>query len=91
MCTAVFDKNNRLFGRTLDLEYHYNEEVTVTPRGAEFSLRLGAPFVCRYSIIGMATVSDGYPLYYDAMNERGLAIAGLNFPKSACYVKKRTV
>ena len=89
MCTAVFDKNNRLFGRTLDLEYHYSEEVTVTPRGAKFSLRLGEPFACRFAIIGMATVRGGYPLYYDAMNEKGLAIAGLNFPKSARYFEKK--
>ena len=89
MCTAVFDKNNRLFGRTLDLEYHYSEEVTVTPRGAKFSLRLGEPFACRFAIIGMATVRGGYPLYYDAMNEKGLAIAGLNFPKSARYFEEK--
>jgi choloylglycine hydrolase len=36
----------------------------------------------------MATVSDGYPLYYDATNEKGLSIAGLNFPDNAVYFPK---
>ena len=27
----------------------------------------------------MAFVSEGYPLYYDAVNEKGLGMAGLNF------------
>lgn len=89
MCTAIFDKNNRLFGRTLDLEHSYGEAVTATPRGFTFSPRIEKPFACRFSIIGMATVRDGYPLYYDGVNEKGLAMAGLNFPKSACYHEKK--
>ena len=38
-----------------------------------------------YAIIGMAHVSGDYPLYYDAMNEKGLGIAGLNFVGNATY------
>ena len=38
-----------------------------------------------YAIIGMAFISDGYPLYYDAMNEKGLWMAGLNFVGNAVY------
>ena len=30
-------------------------------------------------MIGMAHVAENYPLYYDAMNEKGVAISGLNF------------
>ena len=33
----------------------------------------------------MAFVQDNYPLYYDATNEKGLSMAGLNFPKYADY------
>lgn len=29
-------------------------------------------------MIGMAYVAEEYPLYYDAVNEKGLCIAGLN-------------
>ena len=31
---------------------------------------------------------DDYPLYYDAMNEKGLAIAGLNFVGNCQYNEK---
>ena len=85
MCTAVYLKNQGLFGRTLDLEYTFGETVTVTPEGYAFDLRADAPFTSEFAIIGMAHVRDDYPLYYDAVNEKGLAMAGLNFPRSACY------
>lgn len=35
-------------------------------------------------MIGMAYVAK-YPLYYDAVNEKGLGIAGLNFVGNAVY------
>ena len=38
-----------------------------------------------YAIIGMAHVADGYPMFYDAVNEKGLAMAGLNFVGNAVY------
>jgi len=85
MCTAI--NNNGFFGRTLDLEYSYREAVTIAPRGFEFAFRKAAPLTRHYAIIGMATVENGYPLFYDAVNEKGLASAGLNFPKSAAYPK----
>ena len=33
----------------------------------------------------MAHMQDGFPLYYDAVNEKGLCIAGLNFVGNAVY------
>ena len=42
-----------------------------------------------YAIIGMAFVTEDYPLYYDAINEKGLAIAGLNFVGNAHYKEKQ--
>ena len=80
MCTALYLPTEGLFGRTLDLEYTYDEQVVVTPRAF-----LGN----RYALIGTATVAEGYPLYYDALNEMGLAIAGLNFPHSAHYPRSQ--
>lgn len=86
MCTAItFKTNNHYFGRTLDLEYTYNEAVTVTPRNFSFKFRKKEAIRNHYAIIGMATVSNAYPLYYEAANECGLAIAGLNFPHNAHY------
>ena len=36
-------------------------------------------------MIGMAAVVDEFPLYYEATNEKGLSMAGLNFPENAVY------
>ncbi len=88
MCTAISFKNgDTYFGRTLDLEYHYNEEVVITPRNYTFNFRHTESVKKHFAIIGIATVEDNYPLYYDAVNEKGLCAAGLNFPKSAVYSK----
>ena len=38
-----------------------------------------------YAIIGTAIVAEGFPLFYDGMNEKGLCAAGLNFPENAVY------
>lgn len=86
MCTAITLKSKDFyFGRNLDLYYHYNESVTVTPRNFPFLFRNGEVQKKHYAMIGMATVSDGYPLYYEATNEKGLCVAGLNFPDNAAY------
>ena len=86
MCTAIsFLTNDHYFGRNLDLEYHYTESVTVTPRNFPFIFRRQKPIKTHFAMIGMATVADGYPLYYEATNEKGLSLAGLNFPGNAVY------
>ena len=89
MCTAIKAAFGNYFGRTLDLEYHYDEEVCITPRAYRFDLVHEGEFRTRYAIIGMATVVRDYPLYYDAMNERGLCMAGLNFLASAHFGKRK--
>ena len=86
MCTAItYRTKNLYFGRTLDLEYHYKEGITVTPRKYCFDFGTNGKLGQHYAMIGVATVADGYPLYYDAVNEKGLCAAGLSFPKSAKY------
>jgi choloylglycine hydrolase len=86
MCTAITYKTRDFyFGRTLDLEYHYSESVTVIPRRYPFKFRHVGEIKEHYSIIGIATVAEGYPLYYDAVNEKGLSVAGLAFWESARY------
>ena len=86
MCTAVAYQNGALyFGRNLDYEVTYGEQVTILPRHFPLHLRYGPVLRQHYAMIGMAHVRDSYPLYYDGCNEMGLCIAGLNFPKSAVY------
>ena len=86
MCTAVTYKNqDHYFGRNLDLEYSYHETVTITPRNYVFHFRKMGTMESHYAMIGMAYISEDYPLYYDATNEKGLSIAGLKFPENADY------
>lgn len=86
MCTAVsFKGKDHYFGRNLDLDFHYNETVTITPQNYPFVFRCLNTIPTHYAIIGMATVDQNYPLYYDATNEYGLSVAGLNFPGEAVY------
>ncbi len=89
MCTAItYKTNNFYFGRNLDLEYSYNETVTITPRNYPLCFRNGTVIKDHYAMIGIATISDGYPLYYEATNEKGFSLAGLNFPGNAVYFDK---
>jgi choloylglycine hydrolase len=86
MCTAAtYQTKDHYFGRNLDLEFSYDEAVTVTPRNFPFCFRNGKSLACHYAMIGVAYVVDNFPLYYDATNEKGLSMAGLNFPGEADY------
>ena len=86
MCTAVtYKTKDHYFGRNFDLEYSYKETVTITPRNYPFKFRKVKEITSHYALIGMAYVANDYPLYYDAINEKGLGMAGLNFPGNADY------
>ena len=86
MCTAATYKTKDFyFGRTLDYEFSYGDEIVLTPRAFPLDFRHTARRDTHYAILGMAHVADGYPLYYDAMNEKGLCAAGLNFVGNAVY------
>ncbi len=98
MCTSLslpLPNGRRLFGRTLDLDCHFGEQLTLTPRCFPFiapggralpgtGARPGSPQPT--ALLGMATVVDGYPLYAEAMNETGLSVAGLRFAGNAHYL-----
>jgi choloylglycine hydrolase len=86
MCTcATYATKDHYFGRNLDLEYSYHETVTVTPRNFPLTFRKEKTIDTHPAIIGMAFVNEGYPLYYDATNEYGLSMAGLNFPGNGYF------
>lgn len=86
MCTAATYKTKDFyFGRTLDYEFSYGDEITITPRNYKFNFRKMGELKNHYAIIGMSYVTDDYPLYYDAVNEKGLGMAGLNFVGNADY------
>ena len=86
MCTAATYKTKDFyFGRTLDYEFSYGDEVAVMPRNYPLNFRFGGNFSEHYAIIGMAHIVGDVPLFYDAVNEKGLCMAGLNFVGNAYY------
>lgn len=86
MCTAAtYQTKDFYFGRNLDLHISYHETITITPRDYPLRFRCGKVLNGHYAMIGMATVAEDYPLYYEATNEKGLSLAGLNFPQNAVY------
>ncbi len=87
MCTAVsFTPRDHYFGRTLDHDVSFGEEVVVMPRAYPLHFRRMGEMPVHHAIIGMATIVGATPLFYDAVNQCGLAAAGLNFPGNAHYV-----
>lgn len=90
MCTAAtYRSQDFYFGRTFDYEFNYGEEVVVTPRNYPFQLRHQNALTEHYAMIGIAHMVGDYPLYYDAVNEKGLGMAGLNFAGNAVYRKPK--
>ena len=86
MCTAAtYQPSGFYFGRTLDYEVSYGNRIVITPRNYPLHFRHTADRAQHYAIIGMGLVAEDYPLYYDAMNEKGLCMAGLNFVGNAVY------
>lgn len=86
MCTAAtYTTRDFYFGRTLDYEFSYGEEIIITPRNFPLPFRHMRAHPSHYAMIGIAHVMDTYPLYYEAVNEAGLAMAGLNFVDNAHY------
>ena len=86
MCTAATYKTNDFyFGRTLDYESSYGEEIVIMPRSFPLNFVNMGRIDTQYEVIGTAHVAQDYPLFYDAANEKGLAMAGLNFVGNAFY------
>jgi len=86
MCTAIsYKTKNHYFGRNLDMECSFGESVVIMPRGFPFSYRYAESPDSAYAMIGTAIVREGVPLFFDATNEKGLSMAGLNFVGNAVF------
>ena len=91
MCTSIaMAWGGGYFGRNMDVEYTFGEQAVILPRRCPLRFWRQPAQAEHYALIGMALVAEGYPLYYDAVNEKGLSMAGLNFPVSAVYQPERT-
>ncbi len=90
MCTAItYKTKDHYFGRTLDLDRINGAHIVLTPRQFPLAFRKKDTFQTHHAIIGMAVVAEEYPLYFDATNEKGLSMAGLNFPGNADYKEEQ--
>ena len=90
MCTAASYKTKDFyFGRTLDYEFSYGDEIVVLPREYPLRFRHCGALDRHYAIISMAYVAGSDPLFYDGINEKGLGMAGLNFVGNAKYAQPR--
>lgn len=88
MCTAVtYQTDDFYFGRTLDYESSYGEELVILPQKFQLHFLNMGMLENHYAILGTAHVAQGYPLFYDAVNEKGLCMVGLNFVGNAQYAK----
>ena len=86
MCTAIsYIGKSHYFGRNLDYFHSFGEKIVITPRSFSLKFRKTTSQKKHYAIIGMAHVENNYPLYYDAVNEKGLCMAGLLFSGYAHY------
>lgn len=86
MCTAAtYTTKDTYFGRNFDYDMSYGEEIVIIPRNFPFNFREVTPINSHYAILCIAYVAEGTPLPYDAVNEKGLAAAGLNFVGNAVY------
>lgn len=90
MCTAIHltNRNNSYFGRNLDLDYELNQRILITLKNYTIHFKKEESIKKHYSFIGVGTCINNFPLYADAVNEKGLAIAILNFRQFAKYYKE---
>lgn len=86
MCTVItLVKDGLFFGRNMDIDFDSGLRVVVMPREYPLTTKKAGALLKHYAVTGAARVEDGYPLYADGCNEKGLCMAGLNFPFNAVY------
>ncbi len=89
MCTSIaIRKSGFCFGRNMDIDYSFNEQVVVAPRNFPLIFKKIPLLSHHYAFIGTAAVRNSIPLYAEGMNEKGLCIAALKFPDNAFYLEK---
>ncbi|MBQ3040070.1 MAG: choloylglycine hydrolase family protein [Clostridia bacterium] len=86
MCTSLTLKTKDFyFCRSMDLDYHFGEQIVITPRRYNLTFKHERQTDNHHAIIGMATIKNDYPLYADGANEMGLCISAQNFRGNAKY------
>ncbi len=86
MCTAIsLEGKYHLFGRTLDVDRDYGQEISVLFKNSMVNFR-HLPAISKHpAVLGMAVKINEQPLFFDGVNEKGLCAAALNFPHYTVY------
>ncbi|MFI3202371.1 MAG: choloylglycine hydrolase [Eubacteriales bacterium] len=86
MCTALTLQTEEFyFGRNMDIEYSFGEQVVIVPRKFSLKFKKMETLEHHYAMMGMAAIIENTPLFAEGFNEKGLCVAGLNFPQFAHY------
>ncbi len=89
MCTSIAWKNEDLYlGRNMDISFDFDRKIVIVPRNYTFNFKDMLSLNIHYAIMGAAMVLNDFPLFAEAVNEKGLYMAGLNFPKMASFNKR---
>ena len=87
MCTAAtYQSACFYFGRTLDYEVSYGNQIVITPRNYALRFRHTEDQPHHYAIIGMGLVAENYPLYYDD-ERKGPVHGGAEFCRQRCVFR----
>ena len=84
MCTAI--SCGGFAGRNLDVDKSYGGEVIIMQRNYKLTFKKEECINSHYVMIGIGVKMNGYPLYFDAVNEKGLYMAALNYVGNAKYL-----
>lgn len=89
MCTAFTMQSQDMenfFGRTMDFSYPIEPKFYIVPKNYVWRNILNMnSYSDHYSFIGIGQKSEGMPVLFDGVNEKGLAAAALYFPGYAQY------
>lgn len=89
MCTVVtLKKGSLFFGRNMDIDFDFGQQAVILPRECPVVTGNAGTLLRHYALIGTARMEDGVPMYAEACNEKGLCMAGLNFPGNAVYAER---
>ncbi len=91
MCTSIAWENGDLYlGRNMDISFNFDREIVIAPRNYRFNFKEMPPLKSHYALMGTAMIVDNFPLFAEAVNEKGLYMAGLNFPGMASFYKSNS-
>lgn len=91
MCTSITYQTSddiNFLARTMDFGFELEGAPTIFPRQYPFLLDFGGELVNRYGYLGMGRKLDKF-IFADGVNEKGVAIAELYFPREAQYAQER--